>query len=237
MTDELEKLFKDLRTTTLSEIVPPGTPQIRATVRRRRGTTALVGTGAAVATVLLGAGVALYPGSGTEYDVGDPTLPSVSASDVPVMPEPSGPAFDRMQAAGELLADRDKTPTSINATAAVVAASYENRMNDMPADTYTFHFYCVGEGSVDVVVKQGDRGNTVLGQGTATCAEHDATPLTLTIRQPKWDSLRISAAGDARSAGQAGFAFEFLSATGRTTFGPSGPPSSVLPTVAISSGR
>jgi hypothetical protein len=145
------------------------------------------------------------------------------------MPEPTGPAYDRALAAGDLLADRSKTPTSINATEGVVTSSYENHMNDMPADTYTFHFFCVGAGKVSVVVKQGDSGNTVLGRGTATCAAHDPAPLRLTIRQPTYGYLRIFASGDARSSDRAGFAFEFLSATGRTGFGPSGPPYSFSP--------
>jgi hypothetical protein len=221
MTDELETLFKDLRTRTLGEIVPPGAPKARATVRRRRGVAVSAGAGVTVAAILVGAGIGLYPGDGEGYVAGD-TAPSSSGP--PVMPNPTGPEYDRAQTAGELLADRSRTPTSINATEGVVTSDYENHLNDMPADTYAFRFFCVGPGTVSVVVKQGDSGNTVLGQGTATCAVGDPAPLQLTIRQPAYGYLRIFAAGDPQSNDRAGFAFEFLSTTGKTGFGPSGPP-------------
>jgi hypothetical protein len=238
MTDELEKLFQELRSRTLSEIVAPGAPQIRAAVRRRRTVAVSAGAGGAVALVLVGVGVGLHPRAGGDYAAGSPNetpsseAPSGEASSSAqpsVLPEPTGPVSDPAQAAGDLLADRSRTPTSINATAGVVTSSYEDDMNDMPADTYAFRFFCVGAGNVAVVVKQGDSGDTVLGHGTATCAAHDPAPLRLTIRQPAYGYLRIFAAGDARSNGRAGFAFEFLSATGKTTFGPSGPPYSFSP--------
>lgn len=238
MTDDLEKLFQDLRARTLREIVAPGAPQIRAAVRRRRAVAVSAGAGGAVALVLVGVGVALHPGSGGGYAAGSPSeAPSSeatsgeppSSAQPSVLPGPTGTSSDPAQAAGDLLADRSRTPTSINATAGVVTSSYEDDMNDMPADTYAFHFFCVGAGKVSVVVKQGDSGDTVLGHGTATCAAHDPAPLRLTIRQPAYGYLRIFAAGDARSNGRAGFAFEFLSATGKTAFGPSGPPNPVSP--------
>jgi len=223
MTDDLEKLFQDLRSRTLSEIVAPGMPRVRATVRRRFGIATWAGAGIVVAVVLVGVGFGLRPGAGGDLVAGAPYA-APSSGEPPVMPEPSGPAYDSAQAAAALLADRSRTPTSINATDGVVSSSYEDDMNDMPADTYAFHFFCAGAGQVSVVVKQGDSGDTVLGQGTATCAAHDPAPLRLTIRQPKYGYLRIFAAGDARSSDRAGFAFEFLSTTGKTAFGPSGPP-------------
>ena len=223
MTDDLEKLFQELRTRTLSEIVAPGAPRAKATARRRVGIATWAATGVVVAAVLVGIGFGLRPGTGGDEVAGAPYV-APSSGRPPVMPEPSGPAFDRAQAAAGLLADRSNTPTSINATDGVVTSSYEDDMNDMPADTYAFHFFCVGAGQVVVVVKQGDSGNTVLGQGTATCAAQDPAPLRLTIRQPTYGYLRIFASGDARSSDRAGFAFEFLSTTGKTAFGPSGPP-------------
>jgi hypothetical protein len=229
MTDELEKLFQELRADTLNQIIAPGTPQIRTAVRRRRTTTVVVGTGVAVAAVLVGAGAALHPGTGSDYAVGTPGQ-SASGPQPPVMPEPTDPAYVHARAAGDLLTDRSKTPTSISATDGVVTSSYEGDMNDMPADTYAFHFFCVGTGVVAVVVKQGDSGDTVLGHGTATCAAHDPAPLRLTIRQPEYGYLRVFASGDARSNQSAGFALEFLSATGKTfPVNPSGTPYSSLP--------
>jgi hypothetical protein len=233
MTDQLKTLFEDLRAHTLTEIVAPGAPKVRATVRRRRGTAVAAGAGFAVATVAIGVGVGLYPGDGG----GDHSAaaPDEGPSPVPsgggpvVMPDPTGPEYDLAEAAGNLLADRSRTPTSINATNGVVSATYENHMNDMPADTYAFRFFCVGTGKVDVVVKQGDEGDTVLGQGSATCAATSPSPLELTINQPTYGYLRIYAAGDAAANERAGFAFEFLSKTGKTTFGPSGPPHTFTP--------
>jgi hypothetical protein len=219
MSDELEKLFEDLRARTVSEIVAPGAPQVRATVRRRRNVAVFGGAGVAVAAVLVGAGAGLHAGPGG-YVAGEPGE-APSSAQPSVMPEPSRPVYDRARAAGDLLADRGKTPTSINATNGVVTSSYEDDMNDMPADTYAFRFFCVGAGKVSVVVKQGDSGDRVLGHGTATCAAHDPAPLRLTIRPPAYGYLRVFASGDARSNDRAGFAFEFLSATGKT-FGPSG---------------
>ncbi|MCU7728181.1 hypothetical protein ODJ79_31070 [Actinoplanes sp. KI2] len=228
MTDDLEKLFQELRSRTLSEIVAPGAPRVRATVRRRFVVATWAGTAVVVAAILVGIGFGLRPGTGGDYEAGAPG--AVPSSDQPpVMPEPSGPAYDRVQAAADLLADRSNTPTSINATDGVVSSSYQDDMNDMPADTYAFHFFCVGAGRVDVVVKQGDSGNTVLGQGTSICAARDPAPLRLTIRQPTYGYLRIFASGDARSTDRAGFAFEFLSTTGKTAFGPSGPPYTFSP--------
>jgi len=238
MIDDLDKRFQDLRAQTLSEIIAPGAPEARATVHRRRNVAVFAGTGVAVAGVLLGAGFVLRPDSGVEYVAGGPSAlptsevpPSAlpSSGGPPVMSEPSGPEYDRVEAAGNLLADRTRTPTSINATAGVVTSAYEDDMNDMPVDTYTFNFFCVGAGQVNVVVKQGDSGDNVLGHGTATCAANDPAPLRLTIEQPTYGYLRIFAVGDAQSNGKAGFAFEFLSATGKTTFGPSGPPFSFSP--------
>ncbi|MEU4235699.1 hypothetical protein [Actinoplanes sp. NPDC026619] len=230
MTDELEKLFEDLRARTLSEIVPPGAPQARAAaVRRKRGAAVTVGAGVAVAAVLVGAGVALSPGDsgGGEFNAAEPAGPS--SAEPSVIPGPTGSEDDPMQAAGDLLADRSKTPTSINATNGVVTSSYEDDLNDMPADTYAFNFFCLGAGRVSVVVKQGDSGDTVLGHGTATCAAHDPVPLQLTITQPAYGYLRVFASGDAQANGHAGFAFEFLSTTGQTGFGASGPPYSFTP--------
>ena len=233
MTDELEKLFQDLRARALSEIVPPGAPQARVTVRRRRSAAVFAGTGVAVAAVLIGAGIGLHPNAGGDYAAG-PAGPEPSSADPsgyspPLIPEPSGPAYDHARAAGDLLADRARTPTSIDATSGVVTSDYESYENDMPADRYAFRFFCVGAGKVQVVVKQGDSGNTVLGHGTAICAAHDPAPLRLTIDQPAYGYLRIFASGDARSNETAGFAFEFLSTTGKTGFGPSGPPYSFTP--------
>ncbi|GAA0552792.1 hypothetical protein GCM10010172_39070 [Paractinoplanes ferrugineus] len=228
MTDELGKRFADLRRDTLGEIVAPGAPKVRSTVRRRRGAAVSAGAGFVVAAMLLGAGLGTRPDAGGDYSAGSPAEAS-SSGGPPVMPEPTGSELDPVRAAGGLLADRSKTPTSINATNGVVYPDYENHLNDMPADTYRFRFFCVGAGTVGVVVKQGNSGDTVLGAGNATCAAGHPAPLELEIHQPSYGYLRVFASGDARSNGRAGFAFEFLSETGRTGFGPSGPPYSFSP--------
>jgi hypothetical protein len=52
MTDQIERLFDDLRADTMPRIVPPGTAAARSTVRRRRiQRTAMAGAGLAVAAV------------------------------------------------------------------------------------------------------------------------------------------------------------------------------------------
>ncbi|WIM97073.1 hypothetical protein ACTOB_000564 [Actinoplanes oblitus] len=57
MTDQLERLFADLRAETTPRITPPGTAAARSTVRRRRiRRTAIAGAGLAVAVVAAGAG-------------------------------------------------------------------------------------------------------------------------------------------------------------------------------------
>ena len=55
MTDQLEDLFADLRSETLTEIRPPGVTAARQTVRRRRTTTS-VAAGAAVLAIAGGVG-------------------------------------------------------------------------------------------------------------------------------------------------------------------------------------
>jgi hypothetical protein len=95
------------------------------------------------------------------------------------------------------------------ATSGGVTANYENDVNDMPADDYVLFVYCTGPGTVDVVVKAGQMGDTKLAAGTVTCSA-DPVPGQLSVQQPVDGYLRVFMSGDKQAVGRATFSFKFV---------------------------
>jgi len=204
MTENLEKLFADLRTEALQEILPPGADEARRTVRRRQG--AAASAGAVVAVTAIAGAIAFSGGSA-------PVAPQPSSSElVPprLSPGPDTVQSLRMAVATKALGDPEKLP-HVMATSGVVTSDYENHVNDMPADDYKLFVYCAGQGTVDVVVKAGNYGDTKLAAGTVTCAE-TPVPGQLSVRQPVDGYLRVFLHGDKEAAGKAAFSFKFVRA-------------------------
>lgn len=205
MNDQFDKLFANLRTQTLHEIRPPGTDAARRTVRRRQGIVTSIGAVVAVGAVVSAMAVA----GGHLPNGGAAAAPSASPdfSEFPPQPDPAQAA--RMAAAERAMGDPEKLPWVMATTGVMTDDGYENHVNDMPADDYQLFVYCVGKGTVDVVVKAGNYGDTKLAAGTVACAE-TPVPGQLTVRQPVDGYLRIFMRGDRRAAGKAGFAFKFV---------------------------
>ena len=203
MTDQLEKLFAELRAESLAQIVPPGAERARRTVRRRRAIAASGGTAVAVIAVL--SAVALLGPRPPDNSASASSTGPATASSSP-RPHPSPPT------GGAPITTRPADPASlphVMATAGEVTADYENDVNDIPADDYILFVSCTGRGTVDVEVKAGNSGDTVLAAGTVNCAD-DPVPGQLPVTQPVSGYLRVFLSGDKLAAGHAGFSFSFV---------------------------
>ncbi|MFI5933209.1 hypothetical protein [Actinoplanes sp. NPDC051494] len=214
MTDQLEQLLKQARTESLREVLAPGTDQVRRTVRRRRGI--LAGTGAVVAVGVIASGIALAGGGGGGGDVAPiaplPVAPPPPSAELWVpegpLPSPDPVLESRFAAADAALGDRQKEPF-VMGTTGVVSPDYENHVNDMAADDYQLYVYCGGKGTIDVVVKAGQAGDTKLAAGTVECADRpDPEPLAFT--QPVTGYLRVFLSGDKQASDKGAFSFKFV---------------------------
>jgi hypothetical protein len=204
MNDQLDKRFADLRAEALREVLPPGPDAARRTVRRRQGVATSIG-----AVVAVGAVVSAMAVAGAHLPQGTPPAASSASPEVsvsfPTQPDPVQVA--RMEAAAKALGTPDYP--RVMATAAVIPADgYENHVNDIPAGDYRLSVYCVGKGTLDVVVKAGQYGDKKLAGGKVTCAE-TPVPGKLSVRQPYDGYLRVFMKGDHQAAGRAGIAFKF----------------------------
>lgn len=93
MTDQLEDLFAELRTETITRVRPPGPAVARRTVRRRR--TTLVAAGCVVAAVAVGAGVQTIGGTTPRPPAGaDPALLAERQSRAVAKTAVEPPTFD-----------------------------------------------------------------------------------------------------------------------------------------------
>lgn len=215
MTDRIQQLLEEARTDAMRDVRPPGTDEVRRTVRRRRGSAAVTGAAAAVAAMAAGFALAAPPPAGDSSVAGEP---SATASDFPVMPAPDAAVQQRMEAAWTALGDREATPW-VMATNGGVTADYENHVNDIPAGTYDLLVNCVGAGTVDAVVKAGDAGDVKLAAGTVTCADQP-TAARLTVNQPVDGYLRVFLSGDRQAADSAAFSFKFVRVEAAVTADP-----------------
>ena len=204
MTDRIAQILDQARADALRDVRPPGSDEIRRTVRRRRGLLAGTGTAVAVAAVAVGGALAVPPGPGTS----PPSAGSSPSAGFPMMPEPDPAVLRRSELARAALGDPDVTPW-VMATTGVVSADYANHVNDIPAGDYDLFVYCVGEGTVDTVVKAGNYGDEKLAAGSVTCAESPA-PARLTVRQPVDGYLRVFLNGDSRASAGSAMAFKFV---------------------------
>ena len=206
MTDRVEQILTRVRTEALQDVRPPGVNEVRRTVRRRRAVTAGLAVAAAVTVISSGIALAgLRPPISTA-----PAAPTTSASDSApeLTPAPNPTVEARITAANRALGDPEKVPW-VDATSGVVAPDYENHVNDMPADDYQLFVYCVGDGTVDVVVKAGRYGNDKLAAGAARCGA-EPSPATLHVRQPVDGYLRVFLSGDDTASAGSAFAFKFV---------------------------
>jgi hypothetical protein len=217
VSDRTERLLELARADALRDVVPPGVEQVRRTVRRRRRAvvlTAAVGVAAAAAagTLVMGQGGGSMPAGGNDGEPGAQAGAAASGAgtdpSLPVIPQPDPTQLARMEVASRALGDPDRTPWAM-ATADVVSSDYENHVNDIPEGDYRLSIFCVGEGSVHVVVKAENAGDKVLATGNAPCAE-TPTATTLKVRQPISGYLRFYLTGDARANAGAAFSFKFV---------------------------
>jgi len=204
MTDNLGKLFADLRTEELQKVLPPGADDVRRTVRRRQGVAA--SAGAVVAVTVIAGAIAVSGGSGGSAPA---ATPSPSRSEF-APPQPGPEQASRMVLAGKALGDPEKLPY-VMATADVVTAGYENAAIDLPADDYRLFVYCVGPGTADVVLKAGDFGDNKVAAGRVTCGE-PPVPAQFRFTQTVDGGMRLFLSGDKEAAGQAAFSFKFVRA-------------------------
>ncbi|WP_212996487.1 hypothetical protein [Winogradskya consettensis] len=206
MTDRTELLLAEARTQAMREVFPPGADQVRRTVRRRQGIAA--GLGVVLAIAAITSGIALvndrHPATNAP-----PAAPSSGPSEnLDVFPTPDPTAEARISAADDALGDPDKQPWVV-ATSGVVTADYENAAMDLAADDYQFYLYCVGEGTVDIVLKDGQYGDKKMAAGTATCSDNPE-PAILPFTQPAANRSRVFLSGDARAAEKASFSFKIV---------------------------
>lgn len=204
-TDQLERLFRELRVETLPTIIAPGPGAARATVRRKREIRAAAGSVLAVAVVAAGIGTVRH------HDL-DAAAPAASPSSPPIeLPTPDPVLSARADAAGKALGDPDKHPWVMATQTVLDRADYENDVNDIAQGKYRLFVYCAGPGRVTVRVEAGQYGSTVLGAGTVPCREQPAAT-TIEVTQPHTGYLRVFAHAENGAAGAAALAFKFVRA-------------------------
>jgi hypothetical protein len=192
VTDQLEDLFADLRTDTLTAIRPPGTEAARRTVHRRR-TTKAVGGAAFVAVIAAG-------GIGSHL----------------LGPLPFGPAGDRDPATlakrqgraatqvGLGTGDSRQSPRSMQgiAAAGVIATGL------LAAGTYTLRLACVGPGRLTALFRVKDAPGVtahLVNSSTQDCGASKPAVRTFTLAESAAIEAELRPDGDA--ADQAGYAF------------------------------
>jgi hypothetical protein len=202
MTDQIEELFRDLRTETLSTIIPPGPGAARLAVRRKREIRAAAGSVLAVAVVAVGVGTV------RNRDTGE-RPPVAQASGSPVQQStPDSALIARMEAAGNALGDPNRHPWVMATQAVMDGADYENDINDIGEDKYYLYVFCAGPGRLQVTIKADQYGDKVLATGTVPCQDKP-TGTRLTVNQQHTGYLRLFAHAEAGAAGAAAFAFKF----------------------------
>ncbi|WP_433383747.1 hypothetical protein ACQPZX_22210 [Actinoplanes sp. CA-142083] len=222
MSDKVERMLDRARADAMRDVVPPGVDNVRRAVRRTRtvinvGGAALLTAATIGLTVLVGQAGPSAP-SGSQAAGGrtsaEPSFPVR-------IPEPDPTEQNRMDAASAALGDPNVTPWTM-ATAGMVAADYENHVNDIPEGDYHMYVFCVGEGTVQVTVKAQDFGNQVLATGSVPCGE-DFVAGELKVHQPITGYLRVYLSGDSRANAGAAFAFKFVNTRGEPSRGSLGP--------------
>lgn len=216
MTDRIQRLLELARADALRDVRPPGTAEVRRTVRRRRGLAA--GAGAATAVAAVAAASVLL--TGPQPDGLPQAGPSTSAEVLfpDPLPSPGTETERRAAAAYAALGDREATPW-VMATNGTVEPGYVNHVNDIPAGLYELAVFCVGEGTADVLVKASDAGDEKLAAGAVTCSA-DSQPARLTVRQPVDGYLRVFLSGDPAASAGSAFAFRFARTDPVATAGP-----------------
>jgi len=213
VSDRTERLLELARVDALRDVVPPGVEEVRRTVRRRRrgavvATAVGVVAATAAGTLVMGQRGGSMPAGGNDREPAAQASGESPDPTLPVIPQPDPTQLARMEVASTALGDPNRTPWAM-ATADVVRSDYENHVNDIPEGDYRLSIFCVGEGSVHVVVKAQNAGDKVLATGNAPCAE-TPTATTLNVRQPISGYLRFYLTGDARANAGAAFSFKFV---------------------------
>src|SRR4051794_23415154 len=130
----------------------------------RRGFAAGLGVAVAVAAISAATG---FISRGSQPPAGN--VPDDPASSyVEVIPGPGPTGTSRVGVATAALRDPHPTPRA-EATAGIVSPDYEDDVNDMSAGDYQFYVYCVGEGTLGIVIKAGWNGDRKLATGRANC--------------------------------------------------------------------
>jgi hypothetical protein len=192
VTDQLEDLFADLRSDTLTQVRPPGIEAARRTVHRRR-TTKAVGGAAFVAVIAAG-------GIGSHL-LGP--LPFGPARD----PDPATLAKRQGRAATEVglgTGDSRQTLRSMQgiAAAGVIATGL------LAAGTYTLRFACAGPGRLTALFRVKDAPGVtahLVNSSTQDCAASKPAVRTFTLAESAAIEAELRPDGDA--ADQAGYAF------------------------------
>jgi hypothetical protein len=164
MTDQIERLFADLRAETLPTVRPPGTAPLRSAVRRRRA--ALSGA-AAIMVLALAGGLALAnrPGS-------DPAPPAAPRSDAPVH---DGLTLESRVATALEIDDSDLPEPGEIITNTGYGAQESRR--ELLGGAYEVRMVCWGSGSMDVTVS-----SAAVGAAPASVVDTLACDTTGTVR-------------------------------------------------------
>jgi hypothetical protein len=192
VTDQLEDLFAELRTDTLTEVRPPGIEAARRTVHRRR-TTKAVGGAAFVAVIAAG-------GIGSHL----------------LGPLPFGPGSDRDPAALAKRQGRAATEVGLGAgdsrqtlrSMQGIAAAGVIATGLLVAGTYTLRLACAGPGRLTALfrVKDASGGTAQLvNSSTQDCAASKPAVRTFTLAESAAIEAELRPDGDATD--QAGYAF------------------------------
>ncbi|MEU4693152.1 hypothetical protein [Actinoplanes sp. NPDC023714] len=195
MTDRIEELLADLRTSAVREIRPPGAAAARRTVRRRRTTGVVALAGALTAALVGGFGLARQPEAA-------PILPAASAS--PTAGLNPAPRL----AAEALRLIRDDRPAYEQA-GPVRPGGFERRMY---LSRLTLTVACAGAGRFTLVVTgdvEGDRFDMAedreLARIEVPCSAAPA-PITRRINAYMVPELRFGLEDTTSAGGKAGYA-------------------------------
>jgi hypothetical protein len=188
MTDQLDELFADLRTQALPQVRPPGAEAARHTVRRRRRRTR---TAAAVVLAVAGGVVTAGLLIGGEHRV-------QPAERTKGLVETAKRALDKQlpYVAGRPMSGGVETGGAVT-------------FADLAPGRYMLAVTCAGPGvlTVDAELVRGPKESSLLGGQVVSCTDAPQVAV-MTFRLPVKGPVVVSADGDARAAGNSGYALE-----------------------------
>ncbi|GIE96172.1 hypothetical protein [Paractinoplanes rishiriensis] len=188
MTDQLERLFAEMRTEVIAEVRPPGVGMARRTVRRRRVVTSAA---AGVTLVVAATGLVLGGAAGHDEPTADEARPAASAAALAAWADEASRAvgMDRRDGPGNVLTSTSWEP--INVGVYVIAG------------TFSAQVACAGQGAMTVSI--GD------AQPVEVSCAAPIRPVTVTFTATEpLGPVGLRVVPDGLASGNAAIAYQFM---------------------------